>query len=386
MVDGVGLSGWLKLLIQYYKFLCNLTSHLINSLTKKAKHNHSPNQLNQPLNQFTQSTLTNSTMKILIRLPNWLGDVVMGTAFVSAVQQFFPGAQVDVVIKKELGPIAALIDGLTTIHPFSKLEYKGLPGVYRFGKSLRSQNYDLFFSLPGSVSAAVMGWASGAKQRVGYGKEGGFFLLTKTCKKPVNVHRAEEYISLLEQFTGIVVSEKKVALHITSPVKSNNRVLVNFNSEAESRRMPVAKAIGMVNLLTQTFKSQVFTFIGSPNDATFIGGMLTGVENPRQVENYAGKTDLPGLANLMAGSKVLLTTDSGPAHLANSVKTPVIALFGAGNEHNTAPYNKANLTVIRAGKLECEPCVRNECKLYGIPKCMQLLDDAKIINALSLYI
>src|SRR5207253_1862329 len=104
------------------------------------------------------------------------------------------------------------------------------------------------------------------------------------------------------------------------------------------------------------------------------------------IENYAGKTNLVGLANLMAESKVVLTTDSGPAHLANSVGTPTIALFGAGDEHNTAPYNKGNLTVIRAGRLECEPCVTNTCLLYGMPKCMKLLDELQIINAVSLYL
>jgi len=92
------------------------------------------------------------------------------------------------------------------------------------------------------------------------------------------------------------------------------------------------------------------------------------------------------LTGLMAASAVVLTTDSGPAHLANSVGAPTIVLFGAGNEYNTAPYNKQNLTVLRYGKLSCEPCVKNTCKLYGIPKCMQLIDELQIINTLSVYL
>jgi heptosyltransferase-2 len=51
-------------------------------------------------------------MKILVRLPNWLGDVVMSTAFVGAVKQLYPDAQVDVIIKKELSAIASLIPGI----------------------------------------------------------------------------------------------------------------------------------------------------------------------------------------------------------------------------------------------------------------------------------
>src|SRR6185312_6407649 len=107
-------------------------------------------------------------MKILIRLPNWLGDVVMSTAFVSAVRQFYPDAQVDVIIKKELGGIASLIPGINKVHLFSKQEYPALSGVYRFGKTLQAEKYDLFFCLPASLSSAVMGWATKAKKRIGF--------------------------------------------------------------------------------------------------------------------------------------------------------------------------------------------------------------------------
>jgi lipopolysaccharide heptosyltransferase II len=325
-------------------------------------------------------------MKILIRLPNWLGDVVMSTAFIQAVLEFFPDAKVDVIIKKELNGIASLIPGLQTIHPFSKQEYKGLPGVYRFGKKLKSEKYDLFFNLPSSLSSLVMGWATGAKKRIGFGKEGGFFLLTDVYKKPYNVHRVDEYISLLEQFTGKTIKSKQVKLNIKNLEKiNNNRVLINFNSEAESRRMPVDKGRAIVNLLVETFKDTRFIFIGSSKEADFVDQIIAGTNSDR-IENFAGKTDLVSLSNLMAASSAVLTTDSGPAHLANSVGTPTIVLFGAGNEHNTAPYNKQNLTVLRYGKLSCEPCVKNTCELYGIPKCMQLLDELQIVNALSVYL
>ncbi|BAU55360.1 glycosyltransferase family 9 protein [Mucilaginibacter gotjawali] len=328
-----------------------------------------------------------SNLKILIRLPNWLGDVVMSTAFVSAVRELYPASSIDVIIKKELAGIASLVPGLRKVHSFSKQENKGLAGVFRFGKKMRTEQYDLFFNLPESLSSLVMGWATGAKQRVGFGKEGGFFLLTHHYKKPKNIHRVDEYISLLEQFTGKTISNRQVSLQVQKPGKPiTDWVLVNFNSEASSRRMPIEKAKSLLNLLTNHFKEVEFTFVGAPKEAPFIDEIINGAENIGRIRNFAGKTDLVSLTHLMAGCTAMITTDSGPAHLANSVNTPVIVLFGAGNEHNTAPYNTHNLTVLRAGKLDCEPCVKNTCKLYGIPKCMQLLDDLLIINALSVYL
>jgi lipopolysaccharide heptosyltransferase II len=324
-------------------------------------------------------------MKILIRLPNWLGDVVMSTAFVGAIEQLYPDALVDVIIKKELGGIVSLIPGLNRVHLFSKLEHAGLAGVYRFGKTLQAEKYDLFFCLPDSLSSAVMGWATKAKKRVGFGKEGRAFLMTDTYKKPTGFHRTDEYVSLLEQFTATKIAERVVRLEAKTTESADNQIVLNFNSEAASRRMPLDKGRQLITALTNAFKNTRFVAVGSPKEKAYIDELLNGAENA-QVENYAGKTSLERLCELMASSKAVLTTDSGPAHLANSLGVPTIVLFGAGDEQNTAPYNKKGLKVIRAGKLACEPCVRNTCKLYGIPKCMQSIDEIEIINELNLYL
>lgn len=170
-------------------------------------------------------------MKILIRLPNWLGDVVMSTAFVAAVIKQYPDALIDVIIKQELSSIATLIPGLHNIHSFSKKDHKGVSGAFRFGKSLRSEKYDLFFNLPSSLSSLVLSWATRSKKRIGFKKEGGHFLLSNSYKKPSDIHRVDEYISLLEQFSGNIITGKKVTLDVNNPLKPiKNRVIVNFNS------------------------------------------------------------------------------------------------------------------------------------------------------------
>ena len=311
----------------------------------------------------------------------------MSTALINAVTQCYPDALIDVIVKKELAAICTLIPGLRDTFPFSKQEYKGLTGAYRFGKTLKASKYDLFFNLPSSLSSAVVAWATGAKKRVGFNAEGNFFLLTNHYKKPKNAHRVDEYISLIEQYLGTVISERKVDLNVNRDVGNiNNQVLINFNSEASSRRMPVEKAKSILNTLTAHFKNIRFTFIGSVKESSFIKEIIDTADNKDRILNLSGKTDLVGLSRLLAESTVVLTTDSGPAHMANAIGVPVIALFGAGNEFNTAPYNKQNLNVLRYGKLDCEPCLKNTCELYGVPKCMELLDELQIINALSVYL
>ena len=339
------------------------------------------------MSQISNLTSQISNPRILIRLPNWLGDIVMSSAFVNAVQEFYPGAVIDVIVKKELGDAASLIPGLNRLHLFSKQEFPGLRGAYAFGKQLRVEKYDLFFNLPESFSSQVMAKATGIKKRIGFSKEGSFFLLTDSFKKPKNVHRVEEYVSLVEQYSGKKAQNVQVKLEVAKPAKPiGGTVIINFNSEASSRRMPPEKAKHILNTLTNTFANTHFTFIGSKKEAEFIEQIIHEAENSDRLVNLAGKTDLTGLARLLGAATAVLTTDSGPAHLANSLGAPTVVLFGAGNEHNTAPYNKKDLHVIRYGKLDCEPCVKNTCQLYGIPKCMQLIDEMEIVAGLKNYI
>jgi ADP-heptose:LPS heptosyltransferase len=311
----------------------------------------------------------------------------MSSAFVNAVKEFYPDAVIDVIVKKELAGAAGLIPGVNQVHSFSKQEYPGLKGAYRFGKEFRAKKYDIFFNLPESFSSQVMARATGIKKRVGFSKEGSVFLLTDVIKKPKNAHRVEEYVSLLEQFSGRKVQYRLVKLEPAKTEKQlEDLVIINFNSEASSRRMPLEKAKHILNLLAHTFTTTHFAFIGSKKEADFVKDIINGAEHSERIENFTGRTDLASLAEMLSNAAAVLTTDSGPAHLANSVGAPTIVLFGAGNEHNTAPYNKKDLHIIRYGKLECEPCIKNTCVLYGIPKCMQLIDEMEIVAALKTYL
>ncbi|GAA4781379.1 lipopolysaccharide heptosyltransferase II [Olivibacter ginsenosidimutans] len=323
-------------------------------------------------------------MKILVRLPNWLGDVIMGTAFIHELRKQYPHAAIHVIAKKELADIVHGIAGISQIHLFSKTVHPGARGALRFGRLLKSYRFDLFFSLPDSFSAALMGYATGAKKRVGFKSEMRSFLFTKTYKKPDGLHRVEEYLYLLEQFTGKKQDQPRVSL-LPPNEKDTKRdlILVNFNSEASSRRLPLDKAVSLTKKLAQELPDCQLGFIGSPKESAYITAILAQIPSTGRVRNYAGKTSLKELMVLLASCRILLSTDSGPAHVANSFDTPCLVLFGAGNEKNTRPYNQDHLRIIRAGKLACEPCVKNTCTLYPTPECMHLLDEQLIIDELK---
>ncbi len=323
-------------------------------------------------------------MKILVRLPNWLGDMVMSTAFIDQLKQIFPEAEISVIAKKGIHTLLKYFLPVANTYIFSKKEYPGLKGAYRFGKLIsKQQSYDMFYCLPDSLSSALMGFATGAKKRVGYSKELGFLLLTQGYKKNKNLHRVEQYLSLLNFNYQEHHDKPSVSIRINHTPQ--NRIIVNINSEASSRRLPKEKAVSIINTLRENTTDEII-LIGSGSEKDFVNEVFYGLNNNNGIQNYAGKTSLTELTELISSAKLILTTDSGPAHVSNAIGVPTIVLFGAGNELNTAPYNKLNRTVIRLNQLSCEPCQKNVCVRFGIPKCLTLLNEQKIILEVLKYI
>jgi lipopolysaccharide heptosyltransferase II len=321
-------------------------------------------------------------MNILIRLPNWLGDMVMSTAFIQAVKNVYPTATVDLIAKKGIDFLLDYFPAYGQAFIFSKEEYKGLGGLRRFGKMIAAQKkYDLFFCLPDSFSSAMMGHATDAKQRVGFKKELRAVFLTSTYTRQKGLHRVEEYVDLLKQFTKKEITVPAVQLKIANAAKGNT-IVININSEAVSRRLPLAKAINIIAAVRHAIPNKII-LVGSNKEADFVNEVFTALPDKNNITNEAGKTNLPQLLQLFAGCAAVLTTDSGPAHVANALGLQTIVLFGAGNENNTAPYNKDNRTIIRLGQLACEPCVSNTCKLYGVPQCLVRLDENLISAAVQ---
>jgi lipopolysaccharide heptosyltransferase II len=321
-------------------------------------------------------------MNILIRLPNWLGDMVMSTAFVKAVREEYPGATIDLIVKKGIDFLLDYFPEHGQAFIFSKEEYKGLGGLRKFGKMIAAKKkYDLFFCLPDSFSSALMGSAIGAKQSVGFKKELRSVFLTHSYTKKKNIHRVEEYVDLLQQFTKKQIALPTVELKVADAVKGND-VVININSEAVSRRLPKEKAISIITAVRNAISNEII-LVGSNKEADFVNDVFNSLPDKNNITNKAGKTSLPELLRLFAGSAAVLTTDSGPAHVANALGVHTIVLFGAGNENNTSPYNKDKRTIIRLGQLPCEPCVSNTCKVYGVPQCLVRLDEQVIVSAVN---
>jgi heptosyltransferase II len=317
-------------------------------------------------------------MNILVRLPNWLGDMVMSVGFLQQLKEFYPGSAISVIAKKGIHDLLPFFPETEHQFVYSKEDYPGITGLYKFGSSIRIQEkFDLFFCLPDSFSSALMGYSTKAKQRIGYKKELRELMMTRSFKRPSGLHRVEEYVRLLELFTGkTITSPINVNLHHNFEKKDH--VVININSEAQSRRLTTTKAVEILTAIRKNIDNKIY-LIGAPKEKEFVDLVLNQLPDQTDMESIAGKTSLSSLVEILASAKLMLTTDSGPAHLSNALGTNTIILFGAGNENNTAPYNMQNRKIIRLGKLSCEPCTKNVCVQFSTPQCLELLETPMIV-------
>ncbi len=328
-------------------------------------------------------------MKILIRLPNWLGDIIMSTAFINAVIESYPDSQIDVIIKKELKGVLDYCEGIHHIYEFSKNDFSGLVGAYRFGKKVSQREmYDFFFCLPNSFSSAWMGFFTKSKKRIGYQNELRSFLLTHAIPIQKNLHRVEDYTYLLSKVTSAIPTSFAVSLQAQTNnnalLPKGKNLLLNIHSEAQSRRMPLELA---TKILTAIQENHHFNIIltGSKKDIPHAAQLENNFESADFIYNFTGKTSLNELFEMVSRLDYIITTDSGMAHIGNAFNIPSIVLFGAGNENNTRPYNAKDLKIIRKAGLDCAPCISNTCQ-FGVPKCLVELEVMEILLALDTFI
>ncbi len=323
--------------------------------------------------------------KILVKLPNKLGDTVMASGFLKALKKEYPESQLDVIMAKGIADLKFFMPEIDRVYEFSKKEYSGAIGNYKFGRMIaRQEKYDLFFCLPFSFSSAILGFFTGSRIRIGYNTEGRGFLFNRSYKFPPGLHVVEDYVGLLEQFLGrkLVFEPPRLEMygHVDYPLPEEYIVL-NVRSGPPSRFIPVSKAVEIIRAVSEKHDYKI-VLTGAPFEKDYIDGIEDLVKGDYPVLNLAGKTTITELAWVLKNAKAMITTDSGNAHFANALGTKTVVLFGAGLQSRCHPYNKNLIRSLQLLDMECVPCRSERCK-YGDNRCLTNIDNALIVQSLD---
>ncbi len=316
--------------------------------------------------------------KIIIRSPNWVGDVVMATPAFRCIRENFPDARITIALKSY---VQKLIEGAPWFDEVLLLDStnqhnKGAQ-LFSLIKQIRSREYDLGFLFPNSFSSVLMFWLGGVKRRVGYKRDARSCLLTDRVDRLYEngqfrpTYMGDYYLRLCTEI-GCEVRSKELELFIAEEGRRRAAEIMedcNLNNGKPLILLNPGAAYGSSKCWTAEGFAQTADSISSQLDCNIaIVCAPHEIKLAQDIERLA-KSRLINLANkvisldvlkaLIKGCALLITVDSGPRHIAVAFKRPVVTLMGPNDPRYTDTPAEIG-QVIRADT-DCLACQLKVC-------------------------
>lgn len=314
---------------------------------------------------------------IIVRMPNWLGDVVMATPILEDLRAFYPEAEITAMCQSSVASLLEQDPAVDELFSFSRS--KGL--IHRIAERnvvarLKEGRYDLGVLLTNSFSSAWRFWQGNVKERLGYRADGRGLLLTHpVCfsEKRKEKHLVITYKELLAPL-GIPLSDTAPRLFVMKEeIESAWKFVKRFDIGVDDRVIGInpGAAYGSAKCwlserftevarnLIEADPKHVILFFGDRSQKDLIARVCTGLD--QRVVNLCGQTSLRQLLALIKICSVFLTNDSGPMHIADSMDVPLVALFGSTSPIATGPYRKSQNIIQK--KVSCSPCFKRVCPI-----------------------
>lgn len=141
-----------------------------------------------------------------------------------------------------------------------------------------------------------------------------------------------------------------------------------------SRRWPLGNFLQLADLLTRAGLN--VAFVGDESERVD----LVTESLPSGCHNLVGRTSLEDLASLIRRANVVVANDSGVMHLANALGTPVVGIFGSGDEIRTRPYLTDLAETVDSRPMDCKPCYQDDCKNL---ECMKSVTVERVWSAVN---
>ena len=343
----------------------------------------------------------NAPVEILIVKLSAIGDVVHALAFLDVLHQNFPRAKIDWVVEEGA---QGIIEGHPAIRwvILSKRKFWGRRLVQdrRFGqvfqeilffmKELRHDRYDVVIDLQGLLKSGALVGLSRGNRKVGMtGAREGASLFLK--EPPVRVNYHQHAIDRYLEVAGYLGCrwdrwDNRIPVSVTDQraidqllegdgYRGGDLLAINPMAKWKTKLWEPELFADLGDRILQDFSCQI-VFTGSKDDHPVIENILSMMKN--KPFNFAGRTSLKELACLYGRCRVLVTTDTGPMHMAAAMGCSVVALFGPTSPLRTGPYGSKH-RVMTSGAA-CSPCFKKTCDEWS---CMRDITVDSVYDAVK---
>lgn len=333
---------------------------------------------------------------LLIRVPNWLGDVIMTLPALTQLKKRLPaGKKLFVVCPANLEPLLSSLPIIDQIIPIPKA-HKWWPLEERKRiRDLRAGIGVLFNnSLRDTFQLRQVGISTlyGAAARFRGPLLKGKIRFPKRKDNQLNMHHhASRYLSIaymigaekwdgtLPEFAPQVDAEKVNELLSELSTPNDFLVLAPGAAYGDAKRWSADNFAAVARFVLEKGKSVVL--VGSPAEKEVGDEILDSLESTNIV-NLAGKTSLAELIQVLKKADICVANDSGVMHLAAAIGTKSVGIFGSTDPSATGPIS--NTCAILYNQQDCSPCFKRICPL-GTRSCLESITPAQVIAKLSNY-
>jgi heptosyltransferase-2 len=333
--------------------------------------------------------------RILVRCPNWVGDLVMATPSLRALREHFAGSEITLLLKPTLAGILAgapWYDRILPLRIYGEDRRWGRLG--RAAAALRRETYDLGILLPNSFGSAWMLRRAGVRRRLGYALNGRGWLLTDRVAPPrergvvVPAPMVRYYLDLVGRL-GCDTDREDLELRVTAEEEAaadreqdklglaGTKPLVAIAPGASfgaSKMWPPARFAEAADAI----------LAGRGGAAWLLPG--PGEEGPARTiaERMRGRVvvtwpplDTGPLKAIIRRCALLLTNDAGSRHIAASLGVPHVVVMGPTDPRHTGLSRGRGVVVRR--EAPCAPCQLKVCPLDH--RCMTLIPPREVAEA-----
>lgn len=278
-----------------------------------------------------------SIQRIAVVRLSALGDVCHAMSVVSAIQQYYPNAAITWITGPAEAQLARLIPNID-VRVYNKKS--GFRGMFALGKALKDQEFDVLLHMQWSLRASMLTRVLKAKRRIGFAKshsrEKQHWFVNELAPEPTGKHVLDALMSLARV---IDVPNQPPVWHVDIPASDLELparfVVVNPCGSKVTKDWTLE---GYRTLIASLLADKINVVVtGGPSDREI--QVCNAVSEGFEVTNLVGKTSIASLFDVIQRAELVISPDTGPAHMATVVQTPVIALFALSNPKRTGPYN-----------------------------------------------
>jgi len=303
-------------------------------------------------------------VRVLIVRLSALGDVLTGLHALSTLRARDSSTFIGWLVEDRF---ANLLEGhpqLDRVHVYPRKHKRRIPA---FLKELRRERYDLALDLQGNLKSGALTWLSGARRSAGldrpFSREGNHLLLDELVAPPPG-HRVDGYLALIDSVCG--PGPHATGFLPAQPSEQGAIVLhPGVSRFGAFKRWPPEHFAELGDRLERRLEAPVLLTAGpgEHEDALEVQRLM---QRPARI---AETPSLRDLVNLLAGARLVVAADTGPAHIAAAVGAPTLTLFGPKDPDIMAPRGSRAGAV--SARVRCSPCPFRTCP---DPVCMTSLE------------